>query len=426
MVKINFILLFAFLIPVFLASDEIKDPFFDIFEIRKPADCEPSDVKIIRERFSDRKAFFIKEFEETKLEPESVKAQKNLFLEFYRIRLDNDDMNSAIRFMISKIALTPLYFYLEKKISSERYNSITDFCSEVVNMRKLLPFLLTPSEYDEFLGLFKDVKEDQKQTIIDNIQGSLQGSDIWDDGCCSALANCAEIIKMKDEILKKRADLDSIAIGRLRKETSSILAPIREDIGKDMDDESFGKVSETVFNFLFCFHFSNLALFSEKALSDFIFFGTFEDEPVEISEELKIKINSSEESFYDLVFSRSLGREMKDISGNDYLSTQLNFRSQIKSFLIGSRKDFIRLKICEDKSMTELLQILNRGIDLIKTAIKPATPSNPDSKPLQQDPNPPDDSPGRGKIIAAICLIILFILAAVGAGLILYRRQRKI
>jgi hypothetical protein len=427
MVKINLLFLFAFLIPVFLASDQKKDPFFEIFEIQKQAEVEPSNLKEHRDEIANAKAFFVKEFNETKIGAKSLEAQKTLLLEYFRIRLDEHEENSAIKFLSSRISLLPLGAYLDKN-AEDWTDAINDFYLHFKELRTFLPFLLTPSEYDEFLGLFKDVKEDQKQAIIDNIQGTLQGSKIWDNDCCSALANCDEIVKMKDEFLKKRAALKKdIAKQQLRAETSSILAPIRKDFGEEMDDESFGKVSETIFNFLFCFHFSNLEIFSKKALSDLIFFDKLEDEPADISEDLKAKVDSSEESLFDLIFFRSSGKDIKDISGEDLLRTKLNFHASIKKRLKSFRDDLINLKLNEDKSVTEFLQTLNKAMDLVKAAIFPKKPTipNPDTTKPPQVTTPPA-TPGRGKFIAAICLIIFVILAAAGAGLLLYRRQRKI
>jgi hypothetical protein len=391
MIKIMLFLFILAFIPVLFASDPPNDPFFDIFNVEKIFALEPTSITKAREDISKAKAFFEKELSGKKISQDLI-LQKNLFLEYHRIFIDGDFPISLIDLLISKAALSPLGDFLEA-VYPDWLEQVNIVCDRTVKIRESISFLLTPPEYESLLGFLGDAKEEQKQAIFDKIQKAMDDSHDWNNNCCSSFAARSEIIKLKDKLVVRYKDNMDLLLNKWSKECALIFASLKSQIGGNLEEKEFEKVSIAFFCFLF----------------------------------FNILANLPQEDRYELLFYRLLERGGEFSPSN----ADVDFLTEIKKYLDNCKNPSTVTKV-DFSNLVKSPELVKAGTTLVENAITAhklsisKQPSNPDPKPLPQDPNPNSTYPGRGKIIAAICVIILFILAAVGAGLILYRRQRKI
>jgi hypothetical protein len=405
MIKIMLFLFILAFIPVLFASDPPNDPFFDIFNVEKRFALEPTSIIEARADILKAKVFFEKVF--SREISKEKKFHKDLLLEFHRIYLNDFFPSFHIDFLITKIALSPVAEYLKSCNPKEWFDHINIVCGCSVKIRESISFLITPPEYESLLGFLGDAKEEQKLDIFDKIQNSIEAYTDWNDDCCANLASCSDIIKLKDILVNRARKNRDNSGSKWDAECALIFASLKSDIGGNLEEKEFEKVSNVFFCFLF---YTILAKLPKKSLYELIFCRLLENggiivNPKEVDIEFLPKIDKCI-AFYK----------------NPLFITKVSFSDLVKS-----------------------PELVKAGTTLVENAImaykrsiaKPSKiPSNPDSQPLQivnpaeskplQDANPPDTSPDRGKIIAAICLIAVFILAAIVAGLLLYRRHRNI
>jgi hypothetical protein len=481
-----FLFILAF-IPVIFASGPPNDPFFDIFNVEKPFALEPTSITKAREDISKAKAFFEKEFSKGEISPEInlqknlLLEYHRIYFNIYFPVFYIDSLISAIAFnplekFFSKCHSDWLYQIqvvlpsiriirtsISLLLTPPEYESLLGFLGDAKEEQKLAIFdkiqeALEDGKWNDnccssFAACGEIIK--LKTKLIDRASEIGDGIQILAKEQCSIFSS-----------LKSMIDVDEPEFDKMSKALFSFLFfNILEKLPQEAQYELiFYRLMERGIKFSPSdANINFLAEIKRIVAHDKLFYPKFKkvkfSDLVESPELIKAGTPLVEKAIIDYKLCISKPPELssnpvsdplqKESAPNSVPMQNANAQTSVPmqnanaqtSVPMQNANAQTSVPMQNANAQTSVpMQNVNAqtSVPMQNASAQTSVPmqnanaqnSDPlknvkpsDSKSLQQNSNLPSTSPDQRKIIAAICVIILFILSAIGIGFYLYRRS---